>query len=152
MKSEVQRLADQLKRAFDGEAWHGPCLREALDGVTAEQAAARPIAGAHSIWEVVAHVSAWEEVVGRRLNGEAVSEPDANFPEGSGETEWKALIARAHETHAKLVAQVATLTEEGMRSRIDEKPYPAWFMAHGAVGHALYHVGQIVLLKRALGL
>jgi len=152
MKNESERIADQLKRAFDGEAWHGPSLREALEGVTAAQAVAKPIPGAHSIWEIVRHIAGWDGVVARRLGGEAVSEPpEGDFPPApaaASEAEWAALIARAFAAHDRLVAQVAALTETDLRRRIDEKPYPAWFMAHGIVGHALYHVGQIVLLKK----
>jgi len=57
---ETKRLASQLRRSYEGQAWHGPSLRELLDGVTSEQAAAKPISGAHSIWELVFHVTAWE--------------------------------------------------------------------------------------------
>jgi uncharacterized damage-inducible protein DinB len=154
MKNESERIADQLKRAFDGEAWHGPSLKEAIDGVTVSEAVARPIAGAHSIWELVTHITGWEGVVSRRLNGEAVSEPaEGDFPAPPTEVSddsWSNLQTQVFERHEQLVAQMAALTETDLRRRIDEKPYPAWFMAHGAVGHALYHVGQIVLLKKML--
>ena len=66
---EVERIADQLKRAHEGGAWHGPAIDELLKGVTAEQAAARPFEDAHSIWELVAHVEAWEHAILRRLVG-----------------------------------------------------------------------------------
>jgi hypothetical protein len=80
--TETHRINSQLKRAQEGQAWHGPSLREALDGVTAEQAAAKPIPNAHSIWELVNHIITWEQVARRRLDGEAEIEvPDeANFP------------------------------------------------------------------------
>ena len=152
MKNEAERIADQLKRAFDGEAWHGPSLKEALNGMTVEQAVAHPIAGAHSIWELVSHIGGWEGVVARRLNGEAVSEPDdGDFPEApaiANPKAWDALLRKVYQAHERLVAQTAALTQADLRRRVDDKPYPAWFMAHGAVAHALYHVGQIVLLKR----
>ena len=38
--SEIKRINDQLKRAFEGKAWHGPSVSEVLADVTAEQAAA----------------------------------------------------------------------------------------------------------------
>ncbi|MBV9341362.1 MAG: DinB family protein, partial [Acidobacteria bacterium] len=41
--SKIDLIVDQLKRAFDGEAWHGPALMEVLDGITANTAAARPL-------------------------------------------------------------------------------------------------------------
>lgn len=55
---EMQRIADQLRRAIDGGAWHGPSLSEALDGVKATQAAVRQIPSADSIWELTLHVAA----------------------------------------------------------------------------------------------
>jgi len=48
--SETTRLADQLRRAFKGEAWHGPSVLEILDGIDAKRAATHPIDGVHSIW------------------------------------------------------------------------------------------------------
>ena len=53
MPLDMEILADQIRRAFRGESWHGPSVLEVLAGVSAEDAAAHPIAGAHSIWEIV---------------------------------------------------------------------------------------------------
>ncbi|HEY7353433.1 MAG TPA: hypothetical protein VH596_11760, partial [Terriglobales bacterium] len=47
--TELEFIVDQLKRSFDGEAWHGPCLTEILNGIDAKTAAAHPISGAHTI-------------------------------------------------------------------------------------------------------
>jgi hypothetical protein len=41
--SEIERIAGQLKRAFEGGARHGPSVLEILVGITAQQAAARNI-------------------------------------------------------------------------------------------------------------
>ena len=64
---EVVRIGSQLKRAFEGGAWHGPSLRELLADVSAEQAAARPLPGAHSMWEIVLHIAAWQDFVTRAV-------------------------------------------------------------------------------------
>ena len=64
---EIAGIIDDLKRGYDGDAWHGPSLRKVLAGVTAEAASARPISGGHSIWEIVAHLAAWDDVVSRRI-------------------------------------------------------------------------------------
>ena len=66
-------IVDELRRAFYGEAWHGDSLFEILRGVTAAQAAARPIKTAHSIWELVLHISAWDGAARRRMTGVAVA-------------------------------------------------------------------------------
>jgi uncharacterized damage-inducible protein DinB len=71
MKTELERLDEQLRLSFEGEAWHGPSVMEAIDGVTADVARAHPIAGAHSIWELVLHLAATYRLVLRRVDGDA---------------------------------------------------------------------------------
>src|ERR1700685_2324792 len=70
--SEAALIADQLHRAFEGEAWHGPALLELLEDVDAATAAATPWPGVHSIWELVLHIAAWDGAALRRLKGETV--------------------------------------------------------------------------------
>src|SRR5580700_939308 len=54
--SDASRIKQQLENAFNGPAWHGPSLMENLKGVSAEVAAAKPVTGAHSIWEIINHL------------------------------------------------------------------------------------------------
>ena len=62
--SEITRIVEELNKIHQGDAWHGLSLHEALAGLTAEQAAARLLANAHTIWELVSHIAAWENVWG----------------------------------------------------------------------------------------
>src|SRR2546426_6708392 len=50
--SRGQRVAEAIERSVSGPMWHGPALADLIGDVSAEQAAARPVAGAHSIWEL----------------------------------------------------------------------------------------------------
>jgi hypothetical protein len=68
--TETKRLEEQLKRALEGEAWHGPSVLESLAGVSAKDASAHPIVGAHSIWELVLHLGGTYRLVLRRLAGD----------------------------------------------------------------------------------
>ena len=70
--TETFRLADQIRRAFEGNAWHGDSILELLSDVNAKTAAARPIKDAHTIWEVLLHIAAWDDVATRRIRGTAV--------------------------------------------------------------------------------
>ena len=54
---EASRIADQLRRAFSGDA--KLAFSELLSGVAADQAFARPLPSAHTIWELVLHIDAW---------------------------------------------------------------------------------------------
>ncbi len=65
--NELQRIQDQIVRSLDGAAWHGTALTEVLSGVDVQAATARPIPDAHTIWELLLHVSASAELVLSRL-------------------------------------------------------------------------------------
>jgi uncharacterized damage-inducible protein DinB len=147
------RIADQLQRAFHGDAWHGDSVLEILNGVDAKTAAAHPIAGAHSIWELVLHIAAWDGAVLRRLHSDVPVELDEaeNFPavRDASEAAWKQAVAHATQVHAELVAEVAAFPEARLTEKIPGKDYDFTNMLLGVVQHELYHAGQIALLKKA---
>ena len=150
--TEAGLIADQLRRAFEGDAWHGPALLELLQDVDAATAAAKPLLDVHSIWELVLHVAAWDGAACRRLGGEAVQlTGKANFPVVPKPTEpaWRKAVAHAKRTHDVLVKTVAALPESRLRERVPGKRYDFYFMLHGVAQHELYHAGQIAILKKA---
>lgn len=150
--SQVDMVVNELKRSFEGEAWHGPALLEILDGVDAQTAAARPLAKAHSIWELVLHIAAWEGVVTRRIHGETCTLTDEeNFGqvERVSDSAWQQAVKNLRDQHARLLETVAALPESRLHDRVPGKDYHLLFMLLGTVQHAAYHGGQIALLKRA---
>jgi uncharacterized damage-inducible protein DinB len=153
--TETHRINNQLKRAYEGEAWHGPSLRDLLDGVTAEQAAAKPIPNAHSIWELVNHIIAWERIVKRRLEGEALNDvPDEmNFPPvtDTSEEAWQATLQSLAESNNSLRESVKRIDDAKLQQIVPKTIYSNYFMLHGVIQHDLYHAGQIALLKKAAG-
>lgn len=155
MMKEVERIKDQLRRAHEGGAWHGPSLNELLSDVTAEQAAAKPIENAHSIWELVLHIAAWENAVRRRLINERAEVTDQeNFPSitDTSEDAWQKTLEYVRDVNKKLREAVSETEDE----RLNEQIMPVEGMSsryvslHGAVQHTLYHAGQIVILKKLL--
>jgi uncharacterized damage-inducible protein DinB len=148
---ELEIIADQLHRAFDGEAWHGPALMEILEDVDAATAAAHPIPAAHSIWELVLHLATWERVIARRIQGEEFMPSDEeNFPQVRQPTDssWREAVQSLRTTHADLIQRVSAMKEAQLNDLVPGKDYDLRFMLTGAVQHAAYHGGQIVLLKK----
>src|SRR5208282_4956498 len=97
-KAEPALIADQLRRAFEGVAWHGPALLELLQDVDAASAAAKPLPDVHSIWDLVLHVAVWDDAACRRLAGEKFQPKGlANFPLVPKPTDaaWRKAIAHA---------------------------------------------------------
>lgn len=150
--SEISRIADQLRLAFTGEAWHGPAVLEILADVDARAASARPIAKAHTIWELTLHVAGWENIIRRRLGGEACSPSDAdNFPDvkDTSEAAWRRTVDLLKQNHERLLKAVAATPDSRLTDRVPGKNYDVYTMLHGATQHALYHAGQMAVLKRA---
>lgn len=155
--SEVERIRNQFERAFNGGAWHGPSVRELLNGVTADQAAAHPIPGAHSIWELTLHIAAWEDACRRRLEGDpAQLSDDENFPPitDTSEAAWEEAKRKLLKLHNQLLVAI-TATED---ARLDQPIIDSaettfnsvYVTLHGGVQHSLYHAGQIAVLKKAI--
>lgn len=152
--SEVKRIGSQLKRAFEGVAWHGPSLREILAGVNAEQAASRPLGAAHSIWEIVLHIEVWQSAVRRGVEGEPMpaelsTEKDWPPVNDASEAAWQDALAKLESSNKRLRDALRNLTDADLDRIVEGRQYSFYFMLHGAVQHSLYHAGQIALLKRA---
>jgi len=152
--SESAQIADELRRAFDGEAWHGDPLFKILEGITAAQAAAHPLKDAHSIWELVLHIAAWDDAVRRRMGGVAVKLSAAkNFPPvtDTSDAAWQKALAYVAATHEQLIAEVEKFPKASWDKPVPGKTgahYNFRFMLHGVVQHEAYHAGQIALLKK----
>jgi uncharacterized damage-inducible protein DinB len=150
--SEASRIADQLRRAFYGSAWHGPALLELLENVDAATAAAKPLAEVHSIWELVLHIAVWDDAGLLRLGGKKWQPTGlANFPAVTkpSEAEWRKAVAATKRTHDRLVNTVAALPDSRLGDRVPGKRYDFYHMLHGIAQHELYHAGQIAILQKA---
>jgi uncharacterized damage-inducible protein DinB len=153
MASVAARLSNYIKRTVAGPMWHGASLDELLKDVTHEQAAARPIAGAHTIWELVVHVTAWAEIARARIHGERTA--DATVAEDwppvapAGAVEWQAALERLREGHRALATDVRRLDDAAFDAKVPGLDYTVSNLLHGIIEHGTYHGGQIALLKRA---
>jgi len=159
--TEVESIADLLERAFRGGAWHGPAVAEALAGVDAATAAARPLAGAHSIWEIVLHLAVWNEVPRRRLDGERLQNlpPERDWPPVTdlstlstlSTAAWQAAQAALQDAHAALHARVLGLADGQLDDPVVGSDPTVRGMLFGVLQHNAYHAGQIMLLRKPQG-
>ena len=138
-----------------GPAWHGPSMLDLVDGVSAAAAAAKPMAGGHSIHELVAHAAAWLEIAGARVAGTAkdpVTENE-NWPAvGAGARDWTATVSRLDAAASDLAALVRSLPDERLDDALAREgdTWTVYDTLHGAVQHLLYHAGQVALLRKGL--
>ena len=158
LTTEVNRIGDELQRAMEGDPWHGDSASAILRGVDARMAAARPPGGAHSIWEIVRHMTAWTNEVARRLDGHPPGEPqegDWPAPKGSSEDDWQRDVATLTDANRRLIDKVRTIDEPALhappaerRDRESGSGMTHYLTLHGLSQHHAYHAGQIAILKR----
>jgi len=158
--SEIDRILDELERDHTGDTWHGSPVTDILRGITAAQAASKPVPHGHSIWELVLHMTAWKNEVRRRIGGAPSGEPEeGDWPAVGEPTEarWTAARASLDRAHADLAAAVRTLSESKVfeptndpRVRETGAGVSHYTLLHGLVQHDAYHAGQIAILKKAM--
>ena len=158
--NEIDRLVDQLQREHEGDPWHGSPLREILKGITAAQAAAKPVPNAHSVWELVLHMTGWKNETRRRLSGAPAGEPESGDWPAIGATtpeRWQDALDRLETAHRQLVSAVRGLPESRLfeptndpRNRPLGTGVSYYELLHGIVQHDVYHAGQIARLRKAL--
>ena len=157
-KSELARIAAELERAYNGDAWHGPPMTEALKGICALSAPVKPIPEAHSIWEIVHHLTAWNDIVRRRFTGELVMpnrEDDWPPVEDFSPEAWDAAMKHLHNACVGLINELKKAAKKSdcdaiLHQTAPGKDHSIYVMLHGAVQHNLYHTGQISILRKAV--
>jgi uncharacterized damage-inducible protein DinB len=146
----IERLLEQLNYSFGDGAWHGPALREVLDGVSDDDAKAHPIAGAHSILEIAVHCGTWMDASTARLSGderELTTEEDWS---DVTTTTFANAVEELEHAQSRLCDAVARLTVDDLDRLVTGRRYSHYVLIHGVIQHNLYHAGQISLLRRAL--
>ena len=157
----IDPLLEDLRRMYEGNAWHGPAVLDAIRDVTSAQAASRPIPGVHSIYDLTHHIGAWIGETSSRLQGNAPGMPaDGDFPDRAttvDDAAWTDVCARLERRQAELLEAVAAFDAERLDEpvdpkikKIDDGPVSYRALLTGIAQHTAYHAGQIVLLRKAL--
>jgi len=146
----IERILDQLNRAWGGPSWTGVDIRPLLDDVTDAQARAHPLPNVHSIIELVCHMTATMDLVTYRLAGnpkELTSEEDWR---DVTQLPWADAVEEMENAESHLSDAVARLSVDDLDRIVAGRDYTTYVMVHGVIQHNLYHAGQIAILKKAL--
>ena len=151
---DLVQLLFLLDTAYDHVSWHGPNLRGSLRGVTPRQAAWRPAAGRHNIWELIVHAAYWKYAAWRRLTGARRGSfplAGSNWLERPREMTPRALRADLElldEMHRTLRGAAAAVAPRELDEASAQRGVTRRALLTGVAAHDLYHAGQIQLLKR----
>jgi uncharacterized damage-inducible protein DinB len=160
--SDKSFFREQIRKGFSDDPWHGPSTLSLLEELTARAAAAHPVPGAHSVWEIVLHMISWQNEVRRRLAGKPPAEPEEGDWPAVGrpsEARWRQDVERLGVSLTELLNTLDGLREEDLDrfggGLSDRDPalgtgVTLRAMLNGLVQHNAYHSGQIALLRKAL--
>jgi DinB superfamily len=146
-------LARILEEGYGAGAWHGPDLAAALANVTPETAFTRPGPGCHNIAEIALH-HAWcvrsviGQLTGRPPDPFLMEGEDWFELDGAGGPAWPEVLALFAAYQTTIAKAVADLGAERIESPLREAE--RFDLALGITCHAVYHAGQIQLVKRLL--
>lgn len=159
---DARVLTRMLEESYGPGAWHGADLKAALDDVTPAVAFWRPAPERHNIAEIALHHAWCARSVRGQLSG-ATPEPFVlegedwfELPGAGGskkraDLSWPevaAVLASEQKQLSAAVAEVATASEAAGRARSSLSEAERFDLVLGITCHAIYHAGQIQLLKR----
>jgi len=134
-------LSRILEEGYGPGAWHGPDLKAALADVTPEVAFWRPAPGRHNIAEIALHHAYCIRAVRGQVQSTA---PEPFVLQGE---DWFTLSDESTLTWSQILATVES-EQSRLGATIAKTSGDHFDLALGITCHAVYHAGQIQLIKR----
>ncbi len=149
--SELQQILEQYDQTLIGEAWYGDPVWKILDGIDARCAAAQPIAGAHTIWQLVMHMAFWENIATRRFSGPVTPDEAGNFPPtpAADDAAWRKTLDEFRASNEAFRAALSQVDPTRLSENTPGGQRSFRYEMVGVVQHDIYHAAQIALLKKA---
>jgi hypothetical protein len=147
---DARVLPRVLEEGYGPGAWHGPDLKAALDDVTPDLAFWRPAPGRHNIAEIALHHAYTLRSVRGQLSGVSPEpfalEGEDWFPAEPNGLSWPGIQEVLEAEQSRLATTLTEIAEGRVKS---PKPDAERFdLVLGITCHAVYHAGQVQLLKR----
>jgi len=148
---DFEALRGTVGKALSGKDAHVEA-RGVLAGLDWRVAGARPDGAPHSVFQLVSHMTYWQEWVVKWLDGKKPRAPkhaSGGWPGGmapASPQEWERTVRRfgdALEGLEKRSREADLLSKRGKTTRLE--------MLHVIGSHTSYHVGQVALLRQLLG-
>lgn len=153
--TEGTRIAKLFFDLQDGKPWTEVKLSDILQGITAQKAAARPIANANTIWQLVQHCIGWRENVLMKMQGNEFTSPPDNYlsmPEDISDVAWQMLLQQLEQSEKNWEKFLKSVEDDWLNAGYlpSKNVFTNYEVIHGILHHDNYHFGQILMLKKLL--
>lgn len=148
--TDASVLTRVLDEGYGPGAWHGADLRAAIADLDSRAALRRPAPGRHNAAEIAVHHAFYLRSVASRLSG---AEPGP-FPfagedwfaiDDERQLSWRQIVALVEAEQQHLADVVAGIGAGSIASPLS--PTEQFEIVLGITCHAVYHAGQIQLVK-----
>lgn len=150
---ETERIISLYESVYDGSPWIDVSLVPVLQKITAEQAAKRISKQWNTIWEIVQHIISWRANVLKRIQGEIIKSPAHNYFQPVKDTSaiaWQKTLEELEMSQHKWINFLKKFKEKDLERIYSGNDLSYYEHIHGIIQHDIYHLGQIVLLAKAV--
>lgn len=145
-----------FRSAAHGKTWHGQSVWKILENISAEEAAAHPIAESHSIWDYLLHLINWREYAVQTLlddepyNIDLNTEKDWTTITDFSQEAWETALELYKKSTDELSEAIKTIDDSKLEEVVPGHKFTFYILLNGVIQHDIYHSSQIVLLKKML--
>lgn len=149
MASVKEILLEQFSHCYDTNSWF-VAVRNAIEGLTAEQAAWKPDGADNSIHETLAHLCYYNNAYLLRFKSidyeYEIADNDESFDESE---EWEKTVARFNAIMNEFRLLIGAANESKFDESVPQKEERRWWELIADINaHNAYHGGQILLLRK----
>ncbi|MEJ7622450.1 MAG: DinB family protein [Pyrinomonadaceae bacterium] len=148
-------LIDQFNKCYDENGWF-VAIRNAVDGMTAAEAAWKPVGADNSVWQTLSHLTFYNFAYVERFKGVdycyETDDNDATFTAGGTDEEWAAEIERFDLVMTEFRSLIEFADEAKFDQPVSMEKQTKWAILIGEINaHNAYHAGQILMLRKLQG-
>lgn len=155
MNTEILKIAEQLKDAYEGDPWFGKNATQLLAEAEAVNVFSTPN-GQHSILELLWHMLTWREFTLSRIrtsaekNSAYFEQHDWRELDNSDKTLWHEGLKKFSLLHNELLEVLQQQQDSLLIEPVPERNYNFRKLLYGIVQHDIYHLGQIAYIIKLL--
>lgn len=142
-------------QVWQGSPWYGSSVLNGLKGITLPEASGR-IASQHTIAEILYHMTQWKKFALEKLKGNTAfdiqvdSHADWIIINDLDEASWENIKNQYQQVTRDLLTEIPNHPDEILDEPVSGRKYTCREMMEGITEHDIYHLGQIMLLKKIM--
>ena len=150
---ETKRIAKLLHDIYHGSPWIDVNLAGILTNISAGQAAKKVAPQWNTIWEIVNHLISWRLNVLQRIQDKVIASPAHNYftpVKDISEEAWQNTLKKLDDSQQQWMLVLKKVKKKDLEKEYHGNGRSYYDHIQGIIQHDAYHLGQIVLLAKAV--